>query len=92
MPKSRPLRVNADMQAALLLETMGKSEAGDRTSAVGDRREHPKDQEALTALGNLQRSRKHFPDRIDSYTKVINLASKPDRSHVVAVLLSRHRL
>lgn len=79
VPKGDPLRVNADVQAALLLETLGKSkEATDHLQSVIA--EHPKDQEALTALGNIQRSRKLFTESVDTYTKVLDLAQQPDRS------------
>ena len=60
VPKDSPLRVNADVQAALLLETLGKTkEASEHLSAIVAA--NPKNQEALTALGNLQRSRKLSP-------------------------------
>jgi tetratricopeptide (TPR) repeat protein len=77
--KDSPLRVNADVQAALLLETLGKSkEATDHLQAVIA--DHPKDQEALTALGNIQRSRKLFAESVTTYTKVLDLAQQADRS------------
>ena len=74
-----PLRTNADIQIGLLLETMGKNDAASKHLAdiVA---ENPKDDEALTALGNLQRSRKEFVPAIDSYTKAIALSTKPERS------------
>ncbi|BGE87303.1 tetratricopeptide repeat protein [Methylosinus trichosporium] len=79
VPKIDPLRVNADVQAALLLETLGRNkEATDHLQSVIV--EHPKDQEALTALGNIQRSRKLFAEAADTYTKVLELQPLPDRS------------
>ncbi|WP_036289214.1 tetratricopeptide repeat protein [Methylosinus sp. PW1] len=79
VPKDSPLRVNADVQAALLLETLGKTkEATDHLQAVIV--EHPKDQEALTALGNIQRSRKLFADSVTTYTKVLDLQPQTDKS------------
>jgi tetratricopeptide (TPR) repeat protein len=79
VPKENPLRVNADVQAALLLETLGKTkEATDHLQAVIV--EHPKDQEALTALGNIQRSRKLFADSVTTYTKVLDLQPQTDKS------------
>jgi tetratricopeptide (TPR) repeat protein len=75
VPKDSPLRVNADIQAALILETIGKSkEATEHLAAVVAA--NPKNEEALTALGNLQRSRKLFGDAVATYTRVIDL--KPD--------------
>jgi tetratricopeptide (TPR) repeat protein len=79
VPKDSPLRVNADVQAALLLETLGKSkEATEHLSAVVAA--NPKNQEALTALGNLQRSRKLFSDAAATYSRVIELQPKPEKS------------
>lgn len=72
VPKDSPLRVNADIQAALILETIGKSkEATDHLAAVVAA--NPKNEEALTALGNLQRSRKLFSDAVATYSRVIDL-------------------
>ena len=79
VPKDNPLRVNADVQAALLLETLGKTkEATDHLQTVIA--DHPKDQEALTALGNIQRSRKLFADSVTTYSKVLELQPQADKS------------
>lgn len=79
VPKDSPLRVNADVQAALLLETLGKSkEASEHLAKVVGA--NPKNQEALTALGNLQRSRKLFNDAAATYSRVIALQPKPEKS------------
>jgi tetratricopeptide (TPR) repeat protein len=79
VPKDNPLRVNADVQAALILETIGKSkEATEHLAAVVAA--NPKNQEALTALGNLQRSRKLFGDAAATYTRVLELQPKNDKS------------
>lgn len=79
VPEDSPLRVNADVQAALLLETLGKSkEATEHLAAVVAA--HPQNQEALTALGNLQRSRKLFAESAETYTRVLNLQGTPDKS------------
>jgi tetratricopeptide (TPR) repeat protein len=74
-----PLRVNADIQTALLLETLGKTEeAQKRLQDIVAAR--PKNEEALTALGNLQRSRKQFAEAAATYTKALELSSKPEKS------------
>lgn len=79
VPQDSPLRVNADVQAALLLEILGKSkEATEHLSAVVAA--NPKNLEALTALGNLQRSRKLFDESAATYTRVLDLQPKADRS------------
>jgi tetratricopeptide (TPR) repeat protein len=74
-----PLRVNADIQTALLLETLGKTEeAQKRLQEIVN--EKPKNEEALTALGNLQRSRKQFVEAAATYTKALELSTKPEKS------------
>jgi tetratricopeptide (TPR) repeat protein len=74
-----PLRVNADIQTALLLETLGKTEeAQKRLQDIVS--EKPKNEEALTALGNLQRSRKQFVEAAATYTKALELSTKPEKS------------
>ncbi len=79
VPDTSPLRINADIQIALLLETMGKSdEASKHLKAIVD--EHPNDPEAQTALGNIQRARKDYKGAIDSYTKAIALSSGPEQA------------
>ncbi|MEA2840400.1 MAG: hypothetical protein QOF41_1730 [Methylobacteriaceae bacterium] len=74
-----PLRVNADIQTALLLETLGKTEEAQKRlqDIVSER---PKNEEALTALGNLQRSRKQFGEAAATYTKALELSTKPEKS------------
>ena len=74
------MRESADIQAALTLETLGRSD-----EAIARMREivgkNPKDGEALASLGGLQRSAKKFDDAIDSYNKAIDLLGTPDRSN-----------
>jgi tetratricopeptide (TPR) repeat protein len=82
VPQDSPLRVNADVQAALLLETLGKTkEATDHLQSIIA--EHPKDIEALTALGNIQRARKKFAEAVDTYSRVLDLSPKTDKSQWV---------
>lgn len=79
VPQDSPLRVNADVQAALLLETLGKSkEATEHLSAVVAA--NPNNQEALTALGNLQRSRKLFNEAAETYSRVLALQPRAEKS------------
>lgn len=74
-----PLRTNADIQTGLTLETLGKSEAAlKQLNAVV--LAHPKDPEALTALGNLQRARKQFAEAAVTYSKLIELNPNPTRT------------
>ena len=79
VPESSPLRTNADIQIALLLETLGKTEEASKhlQSIVAA---HPNDEDALSALGNLQRSRKDYKASIESYTKALEVSGKPEKS------------
>jgi tetratricopeptide (TPR) repeat protein len=79
VPESDPLRTTADIQTGEILETIGKSdEAAKYLKTIVD--EHPKNEEALSALGNLQRSRKQFADAVETYTKAINETTKPEKA------------
>ncbi|MCB1537238.1 MAG: tetratricopeptide repeat protein, partial [Rhodoblastus sp.] len=74
-----PLRVNADIQIGLLLETMDKKD--EATKILSDLvKEHPNDAEAQTALGNLLRSRKDFTGAIDAYTKALSLSKGSEKA------------
>ena len=74
-----PLRANAEIQTGLILETMGRSdEALKQLQALVA--ERPKDVEALTALGNLQRSRKQFAESAITYGRVLDVVGTPGKS------------
>ena len=82
IPKDSPLRSNADVQIALTLEQLGKeAEATKFMQAIVAQR--PKDQEALVALGNLQRGRKQFEAAAESYTKALAATEKPEKAQWV---------
>ena len=70
VPDTSPLRANADIQTALTLESLGRTEAALKqlTDIVA---QHPEDAEALNALGNLQRTRKQFADAATTYSRLI---------------------
>ena len=79
VPDSSPLRVNADVQAGLLLETIGKNkEADQHLQAVVDA--HPRNADALTALANLQRSRKLYDAAAATYTRALEIPGTPEKS------------
>jgi tetratricopeptide (TPR) repeat protein len=78
-PDTSPMRVNADIHIALLLDALGKSDdAIKRLQGIVD--EHPKSAEALSALADLQRSRKNFVASADAYTRVLALTSPSEKS------------
>ena len=76
--ETSPLRANAQIQSGLILEAMGRSD--DALVQLKDIvAEEPKDIEALTALGNLQRTRKEFADSAKTYSRVIDQLATPGR-------------
>jgi tetratricopeptide (TPR) repeat protein len=79
---SSPLRRNADIQVASDLDTL------DRTDEAKKRlehliAEHPKDTEAIMALGNIQRGRKEFAECGDAYSKAIANVPNPEKGNWV---------
>ncbi|NEU12021.1 tetratricopeptide repeat protein [Methylobacterium sp. BTF04] len=72
IPTSSPLRLNADVQVGLNLEQMGK---GDEAIKHLDAamKAHPDDIDVITALGNVQRSRKMYEEAAATYSRAIAL-------------------
>lgn len=72
IPTTSPLRLNADVQVGLNLEQMGK---GDEAIAHLDAamKAHPDDIDVVTALGNVQRSRKKYEEAAETYSRAIGL-------------------
>jgi tetratricopeptide (TPR) repeat protein len=82
VPGSSPLSRNAEIQLAGDLDQLDRSdEAKKRLDHVIA--EHPKDTEAILALGNIQRGRKEFAECADTYGKAIATIAKPDKSNWV---------
>ncbi len=79
VPAASPMRESAEIQAGLELESIGRADdALKRLQEIVAA--HPKDVEAWSALGSLQRSAKNFEDAAASYDKAIELVGTPDRS------------
>ncbi|MDB5648330.1 MAG: hypothetical protein JWQ05_3999 [Methylobacterium sp.] len=72
IPTTSPLRLNADVQIGLNLEQMGK---GDEAIAHLDAamKAHPDDIDIISALGNVQRSRKKYEEAAETYSRAIAL-------------------
>jgi tetratricopeptide (TPR) repeat protein len=70
VPASSPLSRNAEIQRAGDLDMLDRS---DEATKLLDHviAEHPKDTEAILALGNIQRGRKEFAACADTYGKAI---------------------
>lgn len=81
IPAASPLRLNADIQVGLNLEQMGKGEeALQHLDAV--MKAHPSDIDAVTALGNVQRSRKKYAEAAGTYSRAIDLiGARPAASY-----------
>ena len=78
VPQDSPLRRNADIQLAINLDSL------DRTEEAKERLEkliaaRPNDLEALVALGNILRGRKAFAECGEAYGKAIATIGKPEK-------------
>lgn len=80
VPDSDPLRLTAEIQTGLILEALGRSE---EASAYLKRiiSTNPTNDDALSALGNLQRSHKQYVEAIESYTNALTETKKPVKSN-----------
>ena len=74
-----PLRANADIQTGLTLESLGKSDAALK-QLMASVTANPGDAEALSALGNLQRSRKQYAEAAVTYSRLIDQIKTPQKS------------
>ena len=74
-----PMRITADIQTGLILETLGRTEDSARVlkRIVS---ENPGNADALSALGNLQRAHKQYTDAIATYTSAIDEVNKTGRA------------
>lgn len=74
VPANSALKRNAEIQSAMDLDRLDKTdEAIDRLKKMIA--QSPDDQEAIVALGNVQRSREKFAEAAETYTKAIDLAT-----------------
>lgn len=78
VPDLSPLKSNADVQTGVTLDALGRSdEAIKHLVAIVSAR--PADLDALSTLGNIQRSQKQYPASIDTYTKALALLGADDK-------------
>ena len=78
VPQSSPLRRNADIQLAVNLDTIDKTDdAKQRLQKL--LKEHPTDIDAIMALGSIQRGRKDFADCAQTYSKGVATIDNPGR-------------
>ncbi|REF85994.1 Flp pilus assembly protein TadD [Methylovirgula ligni] len=80
VPQSDPQRETADIEISQALENLGR---GDQALSylrnVAD--EHPNDEEALSALGNLERAHDHYDEAITTYTRALAASKKPEAAN-----------
>ena len=79
VPEASVLRPSADIQIAQELDTLGKK---DDSAKYLERliSERPTDEDALLALGNLQRGDKKFGEAAATYTKALAESKKPEKA------------
>jgi tetratricopeptide (TPR) repeat protein len=82
VPANSPLSRNADIQRAGDLDLLDRTDEAKKVlSQVIS--EHPKDTEAILALGNIERGRKDFAACADTYGKAIDTIPTPEKSNWV---------
>jgi tetratricopeptide (TPR) repeat protein len=82
IPPTSPLHPSAEIQSAIALNALNQTdEAKKRLDGVLAK--HPKDTEALIALGNIERVRKDFASCADSYGKAIAALGTPVKANWV---------
>ncbi|GLK79449.1 tetratricopeptide repeat protein [Methylopila turkensis] len=75
VPASSPLKRNAEIQSAIDLDRLDRTdEAKALLSKLIDA--DPDDQEAIVALGNIERGREQFVEAAATYTRAIDLIAK----------------
>ncbi len=80
VPQGSPLREDAQIQAALVLDSLGKTdEAIKRLNAIVAERPH--DVDALSALAGVQRSAKQYKEAAATYDQAISAVGIPSRDN-----------
>ena len=82
IPASSPLHRSAEIQSSLDLDALNKTDDAKKrlTRVIAD---HPKDTEALMALGNIERERKDFGTCATTYGKAIDTIPNLEKSNWV---------
>ena len=82
IPPASPLYRSAEIQLAIDLDALDQTDAAKKRldHVIAD---HPKDTEALMALGNVERGRKDFASCADTYGKAIDTVPVPEKSNWV---------
>jgi tetratricopeptide (TPR) repeat protein len=80
MPESSPLYRNAQIQRALNLDQMERTDEA-RKALEDLTAKYPNDLEAIQALGNVLRGRKQFAEAAEAYSKALALIPSPTAQH-----------
>ncbi len=80
MPESSPLYRNAQIQRALNLDQMERTDEA-RKALQDLTAKYPNDLEAMQALGNVLRGRKQFAEAAEAYSKALALIPSPTAQH-----------
>lgn len=79
VPEDDPLRTTADIQTGQILEALDRpDEAAKYLKRIVD--ENPKNVDALSALGNLQRAHKQYAEAIETYSRALAGKPKPEKT------------
>src|SRR5256884_7100384 len=82
VPLNSPLHRNAQIQLALNLDSLEKTDEA-KASLEKLIAANPTDLEAIMALGNVLRGRKQFAECADIYSKGVDTISRPEKSNWV---------
>jgi tetratricopeptide (TPR) repeat protein len=82
VPPNSPLQRNAQIQLALNLDTLDRTDEA-KASLEKLIAASPGDLEAIMALGNVLRGRKQFAECADVYSKGVDLITKPEKANWV---------
>lgn len=79
MPRTSPLHLSAQVQIGHVLETLERKEEAQKhlEKLVAA---NPGDPDVVLALANLQRTRKHFSEAADTYSKALELQEKTGKA------------
>ncbi len=79
VPEGDPLRTTAEIQTAQILEAVGRQEEATKylKRIVED---NPSNEDALSALGNLQRAHKQYAEAIETYSRALAKKNAPEKA------------
>lgn len=80
VPATDPLRTTAEIQTGQILEAMGRpEEATKHLQRIAD--DNPGSDDALSALGNLQRAHKQYAAAIETYSRILSKAGAAQKAN-----------